>query len=346
MVEIDGSYGEGGGQILRTSISLSALLKEPFHINNIRKNRKKPGLMPQHLMAVKATAEICGAKVKGAVQGSGELTFEPGKAFHGNFSFDIGTAGSTSLLFQTLLLPLIHAGGGSTLELTGGTHVPMSPPFDYIKEVFLPTLARMGVKTSCEIKSYGFYPRGGGLVRFRIEPVKEIFPGGFTERGKLKEIKIVSAVCGLPLSIARRQTDSVLGILAGYEVNILTESLEVNSFSGGRGTYIFILAIYENIQAGFSAVGERGKRAEAVGAEAAYDFLMYDRAGSSYALDRHLADQIVLYLALARGESAFTTPFMTEHLLTNLWAMGKFLKMDYRLEGQKDGPGKVEVKVA
>lgn len=345
MVEIDGGFGEGGGQILRTCLSLSLLLKKPFHIFDIRKNRKKPGLMPQHLTAVKSAAQISGARVSGAVQGSGELTFEPGKVLTGKFFFDIGTAGSTSLLFQTLLLPLVHAGGSSVLELKGGTHVRMSPPFDYIKDVFLATLARLGIRTRSEIESYGFYPRGGGLVRFWIEPASEILPADFTERGKLKEIRIISAVCGLPHSIAQRQIDSVLEIIGEYTVDIFTNVQEVHSLSGGKGTYIYILAEYERTLAGFSAIGERGKRAEAVGAEAAYDFLKHDRAGESFALDRHLADQVVLYLALSKAPVSITTSLITEHLLTNLWAMGKFLKIEYN-SGQKNLPGRVDLKVA
>jgi len=340
MIEIDGSYGEGGGQILRTSLSLSALLKEPFRIYSIRKNRKKPGLQPQHLMAVKACAEISGAKVEGAFKGSSELLFEPGPTRFGRFEFDIGTAGSTSLLFQALLLPLALSGGGSELTLKGGTHVPMSPPFDYIERVILPTVNRLGVRCRAEIEGWGFYPQGGGHVKFFIEPSDCLIHADFPSRGKLNKIKITSAVCGLPPSIAERQRDSALGVLKGF--NAETEIKEVHSFAGAKGTFLFILSIYENSLAGFSAIGERGKRAELVGAEAAYEFLRHEKAGD-YALDPHLADQIAPYLALSQTPCSFTTSMITEHLLTNLWVLEKFLKLSYKVEGEKGGPGSVRL---
>jgi RNA 3'-terminal phosphate cyclase (ATP) len=338
MIEIDGSYGEGGGQILRTALSLSSLLKEPFRIVNIRKNRKKPGLQPQHLMAVKACAEITGARLDGAFQGSTELIFEPGQTRFGRFEFDIGTAGSTSLLLQALLLPLVFSGGSSELILKGGTHVPMSPPFDYINEVFLPTLQRLGVKCRAEIDAYGFYPRGGGLVRAFIEPSEAIVQTDFISRGNLNKVKLTSAVCGLPVSIAERQRDAALEVLKGFQVE--TEIKELHSFAGARGTFVFILASYENSLAGFSAIGERGKRAEAVGAEAAYQLLEHGKAGE-YALDPHLADQVVLYLALTQAPCSFTTSQITEHLCTNLWVLERFLRLSYKVEGEKGGPGRV-----
>jgi len=342
MIEIDGSYGEGGGQILRTALALSSLLKEPFRIFNIRKNRKKPGLQPQHLMAVKACGEITGAEVEGAFQGSSELAFEPGPTRFGRFEFDIGTAGSTSLLFQSLLPPLALSGGGSELTLKGGTHVPMSPAFDYINEVFLPTVAKLGVKCRAEIESFGFYPRGGGLARFFIGPSECLIHAAFLSRGKLNKVKITSAVCGLPVSIAQRQRDSALEVLKGFDAE--TEIKEVHSFAGAKGTFVFILSLYENSLAGFSSIGERGKRAEVVGAEAAYDFLKYEKAGD-YALDPHLADQIVLYLALSQSPCSFKTSLITEHLLTNLWVLEKFLKLTYKVEGEKGGPGGVSLHV-
>lgn len=162
MIEIDGSYGEGGGQILRTALALSCLTGKAFRIFNIRKERTKPGLMPQHLVAVRAAAQVAGAAVEGDSRGSTQLRFDPGKIRNGIFHFDIGTAGSVSLVLQTVILPLLFAGGRSTIVLTGGTHVPFSPSYHYLAEVFSPMLARLGGQVTLSVDSFGFYPRGGG----------------------------------------------------------------------------------------------------------------------------------------------------------------------------------------
>lgn len=338
MVEIDGSYGEGGGQMLRTALSLSLILGRPFRMSNIRKSRKNPGLRPQHLTAVRAAALMSGASVKGDSEGSQELSFEPGEVKPGNYLFDIGTAGSTSLLAQTLLPPLALSGATgpsmneSTLTLKGGTHVPWSPPFEYLREVFLPLLGRLGLQISASLESCGFYPKGGGKVRFAIKPAAGVRPGEFTRRGKILSIKGVSAVANLPLSIAERQRKSVLEGLQGLEemkdVPVDIEPREVPAF--GQGTFVFLAAASEGSLAGFSSLGARGKRSEAVGQEAAQEFLQYYRSGAC--LEPHMADQIVLYLSLAGGPSAFTTSAITAHLRTNLWVIEKFVPIRYSLE--------------
>lgn len=348
-IEIDGSYGEGGGQILRTSLGLACLLARPVRLYNIRKGRKRPGLMPQHLMSCRALAAVSGAKITGDAHGSAELLFEPGRPggqetpeAPRRFSFDIGTAGSTSLLFQALLPPMALFEGTTVLELKGGTHVPMSPPFDYIKEVFLPFLDTLGIKVSSEIESYGFYPRGGGLVRFFIEPSRfRPSAGGLIERGGLLELKGVSAVAGLPMDIARRQRDALAGALgARYKAEVALR--EVPAMPGVRGTYVFLLARYEHAVGGFSAIGTRGKRAEAVGEEAAQGFVEHD--ASEGFMEPHLADQASIYLAAAKTKTpaSFTTSRITRHLLTNLWVLERFLPgFGYSIEGQTGSPGKV-----
>lgn len=319
MFEIDGSYGEGGGQILRTLLALSCVIGKPFRLYNIRKGRDKPGLRPQHLMCVRACREISGARVAGDEVGSIELTFSPGGPKPGSYSFDIGTAGSTSLLFQTLLPPLLVAGGESSLTLEGGTHVPFSPPFHFISEVFLPTLSRLGVGTVAAIERYGFYPRGGGRVSFLIRPCTELQPCDMTVRGTLRRITGVSAVGNLPRSIAERQRASALSALGGLRADV--EEAEVRT--PGQGTFVFLRAESEGAVAGFSSLGKRGKRAEAVGEEAARELLDYHRTGAC--LDYHMADQITLYLALAEGSSRFTASKATGHLKTNLHVIGEFL---------------------
>ncbi|NWF52800.1 MAG: RNA 3'-phosphate cyclase [Nitrospirae bacterium] len=337
MIEIDGGFGEGGGQVLRTSLSLSCLLNKPFRIFNIRIKRKKPGLMPQHLMGIRALKLISNAKVHGDSVGSIELIFEPSEIKAGEYVFDIGTAGSVSLLLQALLPPLIFAKDRSSLSLRGGTHVPFSPTFHYINEVFIPSLTRLGIDVEASIDNYGFYPKGGGKVRVEILPAEKIAGINLLRRGEIKNLKGVSGVGKLPLSIAERQKDSALKILASHGVKADIESLAVTSF--GSGTFIFLKAETENCISGFSSLGERGKRAELVGEEVAKSFLDYYSA--NVCLDTHLADQIVLYLSIAKGESSFTTSEITGHLLTNLWVIKKFLDINYRIEGEMGKPGMV-----
>jgi len=256
--------------------------------------------------------------------GSLELVFEPKRVRPGDYSFDIGTAGSTSLVFQSLLPPLLFAGGNSTLILKGGTHVPFSPPFHYISEVFIPILGPLGMDVGAEIETYGFYPKGGGRIFYSINPCRGIRQSDFTERGNLLGIKGISAVGNLPKSIARKQMDSLLKGRGEFKAEIETREVDTH----GQGTFVFIRAEFEGALTGFSALGKRGKRAEKVGEEAAAEFFEYFRSGAS--LDRHMADQIVLYLALAEGKSTFTTSRISEHLRTNLHVIGKF--MDVRSE--------------
>ncbi len=341
MVEIDGSSGEGGGQIIRTALSLSVLSGRPFHIRNIRKNRLKPGLRAQHLAAVRALKAISDARVEGDALDSAELRFQPSRLKGGTYRFDIGTAGATTLILQTLLPPLIFADRESRLVLTGGTHVPISPPFDFIQHVFLPALAMSGVRASASIKIYGFYPRGGGEVEVRVRPHLDgpltalVFP----EKKGVSRIKGVSAVANLPLSITERQKNSALGILRGTSAMGEIETRSVPS--PGRGTFLFLKAEGATCGAGFSSIGIRGKRAESVGAEAAEALLSY--VNDDGCLDPHLSDQIVLYLALAAGRSVFTTTRITSHLVTNMEVIKGFLDAGYEVEGEPGSPGKVSV---
>lgn len=342
MIEIDGSYGEGGGQILRTSLSLSCLFGKPFRIFDIRKARKKPGLMPQHLTAVRAAQMLSGAKVSGDRHGSTELIFSPGKIRGGHFSFDIGTAGSIALVLQTLFPALIFSGQKSRLIISGGTHVPFSPSIDYLRNIFALTLKKMGITLNLAIESYGFYPRGGGKVRAEIFPSTTVNPVKVSERGKVIRLKGYSGVGNLPLSIAERQRNTfvekvheVLGKTFPIDIEV------VDAPTPGQGTFLFAAAESEHCIAGFASLGERGKKAEVVGAEAAAELLDYFESGA--ALDHHLADQIALYLALAKGESSFTTSKITSHLLTNLWAISLFHEFGYSVGGKTGEPGRVTV---
>jgi RNA 3'-terminal phosphate cyclase (ATP) len=339
MIEIDGSFGEGGGQLLRTSLSLSCLLNKPFHIFNIRKKRKKPGLMPQHLMGIRSLKLISNAKVEGDSQGSTELLFEPGEVKAGDYVFDIGTAGSTSLLLQALIPPLIFAKHKSSLTLKGGTHVPFSPSFHYISQVFIPFLNKLEIEVRATIESYGFYPKGGGKVHVEIRPADKIESVKYLERGQLRKVYGFSGVGNLPISIAERQKNAALASLISQGINAEIAIISVST--PGQGTFIFLVAETENCLAGFSSLGERGKKAELVGEEAAKKFLDY--YSTSACFDLHLADQIVLYLAIAKGESLFTTAEISNHLLTNLWIIEKFSGVRYTIEGEMGKPGKVTI---
>jgi RNA 3'-terminal phosphate cyclase (ATP) len=334
-IEIDGSLGEGGGQILRTALSLSCITGCPLKLFNIRKGRKKPGLMPQHITCVNAAAVISHAQVSGNEKGSTELTFSPGHIRPGDYLFDIGTAGSCSLVFQTLLPPLIFSGKPSEIIINGGTHVPFSPTYDYISNVFLPMLNRTGIAVESSIMKYGFYPRGGGRVSFRVNPVTEIKGMKLTSRGTLLSVRGHSGVSNLPVSIAERQKRSVIQTLLPEKADIRV--MEVPS--EGQGTFVFLKSEYEHNLAGFSSLGERGKPAEAVGKEAAGQFIAFHN--SSACLDPHLADQMVLYLSLAEEGSSFTTSRITQHLLTNLSVIGKFLNVHYEIQGGLNAEGRV-----
>ncbi len=344
MIVIDGSRGEGGGQILRTALSLSCLFRKPFRMFDIRRGRPKPGLMPQHLAAVAAAAGISGAEVSGNARGSTELVFSPGKPRGGDLVLDIGTAGSVVLVLQTIVPALLFAAGESEVVLSGGTHVPFSPSYHYASGVFAPALRRLGCDIGLSIESCGFYPRGGGRIRARVAPAKAIAPLRAADRGRLLALTGESGVGNLPLSIAERQRDAALAKARSLirEPGVRADIRTVSVPGPGQGTFIFLAAGSEGGLAGFGALGARGKRAESVGEEAARALLDYAAAGA--ALDPNLADQLVPYLAMSDGESVFTTSRVTQHLLTNLWAVGLFHPFRYDVEGEPGRPGRVRIR--
>ena len=339
---IDGAYGEGGGQILRTALSLSALLTRPVRIENIRAGRRNPGLQAQHLVALQALGEITRAEVEGGRVGATAVRFAPGPVHAGSFRFAVGTAGAVTLVLQAALLPLAWGGAVSTLTITGGTHVPWSPPVPYLEGVLLPTLAPAGLHASVELLRWGFYPKGGGEVRVMVRPASgALRPLTRLTRGTLRAVRGTAAVVRLPRTIAERQQARVEMRLRDLRVPVAIEVVEGEGPS--PGTHLFLLAETEGSRAGFAALGERGKPAERVADEACAalgDYLETDGA-----LDPHLADQILPALALAEGESVFTTTALSPHLLTNAWAIRQILpEADIRIEGAAGGPGKVIVR--
>jgi RNA 3'-terminal phosphate cyclase (ATP) len=345
MIAIDGSYGEGGGQVLRTCLALSAITGQPVHIEKIRAARRKPGLKPQHLTAVRAMAKVCNAQVEGAKLNSQSVGFAPGSAPEaGTYTFDVaqaakgGSAGSVSLILQTVLLPLALAEGRSELTLRGGTHVAWSPAFDYIKRVYLPILARMGVQAKVSIRNWGWYPIGGGEVRGTVVGKGRESTLACLDlhvRGELLRVLGVSASSNLPKHIRTRQERSALQVLRCNGVNARVDAIDAPS--KGQGTVVFLWSTFENAIAGFTSLGERGKPAERVAEEAARDLL--EHLGSDAALDPYLADQLVLPMALAAGSSRLGTQRVTQHLLTNAWVVNQFLPGCVSVDGKEGEPG-------
>jgi RNA 3'-terminal phosphate cyclase (ATP) len=325
---LDGSYGEGGGQILRTALALAAMVGKAVKISSIRSGRRTPGLRSQHLMAVRAIAEVSSARVGGAEVGSRSLIFEPGKIKPNAFTLPIGTAGSTSLVLQAILPPLLCARGESHLRITGGTHVPWSPPFHYLKEVFLPHLAEMGARVQVEIGRWGFYPRGGGELEAHVSPVSMLRSIERNARGRLEEISGFSAVSNLPYSIGERQRVRVEKCLIAAGYNPSRVDL-VTAPGTGTGTAVFLLGRFEKSVSGFTSLGEKGKPAERVAEDAFLDFQNFMKTEA--AVDAHLGDQLLLYMALAKGRSSLAVQEITKHLLTNIWVIEQFLPVKFHV---------------
>lgn len=341
ILEIDGNYGEGGGQILRSSLSLSAILNRPIRISGIRAGRKKPGLAPQHLTCVNAVAAITNAEVIGGQLGSETLTFSPQEISGGNYTFDVAeirpSAGALSLVFQSVALPLSFAKAPSTVTLRGGTHVPWSPNVHYIRAVFIPMAARLGFEGSIQLNRWGWYPKGSGEAIAKVQPTTDWRGVQLGHRGKLQAIHGISAASNLPEHIINRQQHQIQKRLVRFGSPIKIEPVKGESI--GQGTLVFLKVEFENVQAGFSALGTRGKPAERAADEACQ--ALVDFLESDGAIDPHLADQLILPIALAKGESRFTTSQITRHLTTNIWLVQQFLPVRFEVNGAENEPGEI-----
>jgi RNA 3'-terminal phosphate cyclase (ATP) len=333
-VELDGSRGEGGGQILRTALTLSLLTGRPFRMRKIRANRAKPGLRPQHLKAVEAAAEVSQAQVSGASVGARELTFAPTDYLPRDLCVDIGTAGSTSLVLQTLHLPLaMRAENPVSLVITGGTFNPMAPAFSFLEMTWRGYLSAFGMPLTLTMPAAGFYPRGGGRIEAQISPST---PASYcqTTRGPLRRLHGVAGVANLSDDIARRLRDRAIARLEaeGLECEIQL----VRWSSPGQGAALSLIAEHDDlIPATFVGLGERGKRSEAVADEAVDQFLAFETVTGA-AVDAHSADQILLPLVFAAGRSEFTVSEVTEHLRTNVETIRAFLDRAITVEQPKD----------
>ncbi|MHA7629540.1 RNA 3'-terminal phosphate cyclase [Corallococcus sp. M7] len=325
MVRIDGSQGEGGGQVLRTALALSLVTGTPFEMVNVRAGRAKPGLLRQHLTALKAAETVGAAEVTGAELGSKQLSFHPRALSAGNYHFAVGSAGSATLVLQTVLPALLHAEGASTLMLEGGTHNPAAPPFDFLEKTYLPLLRRMGPRVDVTLDRPGFYPAGGGRFRVDIQPAK-LQPLQLLERGRVLRTEVVAQVAAIPFDVAKRELDTVAAVLKLRPDQQRPEELKR---SYGPGNVLRVEVESEHVTEVFTGFGERGKRAETVGEEVAAKVKRYLDAGVP--VGEHLCDQLLLLCALAKG-GHFRTVALDSHSLTQRETMAHFLdvKVDVR----------------
>ncbi len=337
-MEIDGAIGYG--QVLRSSIALSCLTLKPVRIFNIRKGRPKPGLMAQHLTGVKVAGEFCNAEIKGLKIGSTELEFIPKSFKIEDRRIDIGTAGQISLLLQTLIPLLIFGGKEVKLEIVGGTAGIGAPTIHYTKNIFFHLISKLGVKIpEMEVKKEGFYPKGGGIVKVNFYPVKKLNSIKLTERGKVKCIRGISVAGSLPEHVAERQASSAIKLLKEYgfeDAKILTST--VKTFS--PGTSITLWAECENSVIGADNIGKIGVKAEKIGEECASELIA--SLESKAALDKYMADQILVFLALADSESLVTVEKITQHCITNVKVIEQMLGIKFNVE--ESIPPRISVK--
>jgi RNA 3'-terminal phosphate cyclase (ATP) len=317
---IDGSFGEGGGQILRTSLGLSMVTGIPVRIEKIRAGREKPGLMRQHLAAVRAAVEISGAKVEGDAIGSATLSFSPKKVNSGNYRFAVGSAGSTGLVLQTILPALLLADGESELELEGGTHNAWAPPFHFLAASFLPVLKRMGAHVEAVLERPGFYPAGGGVCRVRIQGRTKFAGVEIFNRTATLKRRVIAYFAGLPAHVAQRQLEAARKRLAAWtDAHFFAEE---SKNSQGPGTILMAEISSEEVTEVFSAFGKKGIPCEAVAEELAAQIDVYESAGAP--IGEFLADQLMIPTALARAGGYLTGP-LSMHSETNRQVIERFL---------------------
>ncbi|MFK7987959.1 MAG: RNA 3'-terminal phosphate cyclase [Sandaracinaceae bacterium] len=334
-IEIDGSEGEGGGQILRSSLALSVITGTPVLFRNIRAKRSKPGLRRQHLAAVRAAGAISGAELRGDAVSSMELSFAPGVVVPGQHDVSIGTAGSTTLVLQTLLWPLLLADAPSEVVIEGGTHNPMAPTFEFLERTFFPQVRRMGVQAELTLEKHGFYPAGGGRLRASLRP-SDLSPCSWETRGKAQSVDARALVSGLPVNIAQREIGTAIAAL-GWERN---QGKAVRVESPGPGNALLLGATFESGTTVVSSIGSKGKRAEDVATQAAEEMQKF--LASTAPIDEHLADQLLLPMALAKGGS-FVTGKPSLHTRTNADVIARFLPVRTTFTERDDGTWRIQV---
>jgi len=337
MLIIDGSQGEGGGQVLRTALALSLITQTPFRIEKIRARRAKPGLLRQHLTCVKAAQAISGAQVEGAGLGAKSITFTPGPVRGGAHYFAIGSAGSTTLVAQTIMLPLCFAAEASRIRIEGGTHNMSSPPFPFLKAAFLPLARRMALDIAASLLRPGFYPAGGGEIEITVRPTGTTKHLVLEEPGDVLERRIEAIVANLPFDIAEREATTARRMLNWSEecARPLTENR-----ADGHGNVVLVTVERSQVTEVFTGFGKRDISAEAVATQAAREASQY--LGAHVAVGEHLADQLLLPMALAKGGS-FTTVAPSQHTRTNIAVIEKFLPVEFELKDLGGGRWRVSV---
>ncbi len=338
LIEID---GRAGGQCLRTSLALSSVLKKPVLVFNIRNNRPKPGLAKQHLTGLNTLAKISKTKVKGNFLGSKKVVFYPKTIKEGNYSVNIGTAGSITLLLQVLTLPLIFSETKSSFRIVGGTDVPFSPSFNYAKEVFFPFLSSLGAKFSLDLKRRGYYPKGNGFVSFsKISSKLPLKPFYKTEQDELNYIKIIAHSTGYPKEASSNLCASAKSILS-EKFSALEEVIEFNEAIDEKGAGISLIAFFKDrTRIGASTVQEKNP---AKAGKKTAEFLLKE-IDSKKPVDSHLSDQLIPFMALAKGHSTFETSSLTQHTLNNISVTEKFLEVKFEVKGKLNEPAEISVK--
>ncbi len=323
MIEIDGSQGEGGGQLLRMTVALSALTGTPVRVTHIRAGRPNPGLAAQHVTAVRAVAMLANAETKGLELGSSAIEFSPGALTGGTYSFDVGTAGSVTLVLQACLPVALASKASTRLRITGGTDVRWSPPLDYFARVFLPVLRKIGGHADVILHRRGYYPRGGGEIEVAIPPTSAWSPRDLTERGDVRRVRGIAHVSNLPSDIPKRIAAAATRRLHGIDDVAIEERVYTGGDAVGQGGALVLWVETDHAILGASSLAERGKSSDRVGEEAAAT--LQDELTSSATVDVHLADQIVTYLALAHGTSSYLVREVSSHLRTMAWLIPQFL---------------------
>lgn len=328
MIEINGSEGEGGGQIVRSSLALAAVTGQPIRLTNIRGGRKKPGLLRQHLAGVRAIQQVCSGEVSGDELGSGELTLVPGQLSGGDHRFEVGSAGSAVLVAQTILPVLLHADAPSTITIGGGTHASWAPPFDFFLRCYLPLLARMNARVEAEIESHGFYPAGGGKIVMKVEPSTGITGLALTDRAGSLQPKVAALVSRIPETVAQRECD-VIARKTGWGQKAF-QVVDVQQ-SGGPGNVVMIELGFDNVSELIIGFGKVGVKAEQVARAALREARAY--LASDVPVGVYLADQLLLPMGLAARNghrSEFRTGPLSLHSQTHIDVLQRFLDINIR----------------
>jgi len=336
MIVIDGSLGEGGGQVLRTALSLSLVTRQEFTIHNIRAGRERPGLLNQHLAAVRAAQAVGQAEVEGDAKGSRELVFKPRQVVPGDYSFDVGTAGSATLVLQTILPALMTASGRSALVLEGGTHNPFAPPFEFVAKAFLPVIQRMGPNVKAKLDRHGFHPAGGGKMRVTIEPSPKLTRVDLPERGNILKCCCTAVVANLPEHIAERELKVLKRKLFLAPDRVETPQVK----SHGPGNVLLVELECAHATEVFIGFGREGLRAELVADRLAKEVNHFVEA--NVPVGEHLADQLLLPMALA-GSGSFVTLPLSQHALTNIEIIKQFLPVEIRAEHAGENALRVKI---